>query len=469
MDVYFYNTLSKKKEKFEPLNPGFVRMYVCGPTVYWFAHIGNLRSYLFSDVLRRTLALNGFAVTLIMNITDVGHLTDDADEGEDKMIIAMKREGKTAYEIADFYTQTFFKDLKTLHILPATAYPKATDHIQEQINMVKKLEQNGLTYQTSDGIYFDTSKLENYGRLSGQKAEEKKAGVRVDLGEKKQLTDFALWKFSHRKQDGPLTSSGHLPKRQMEWDSPWGSGFPGWHIECSAMSMKYLGVPFDIHTGGIDHIAVHHENELAQTQGAEGKLQARFWMHGEYLTVNNGKMSKSLGNLYTIDDLKKNGFDPLAFRYLVLQAHYRTKLNFTFEALTAAQIALFRLYETVRDWNNPSNISELYKEKFFEIMNDDLNTPNVLALMWQLVCDSSLDSSIKSATLLFFDEVLGLQVVEYIGKPLSVPVEVQQLVEKREQARQKKEFEMSDHLREQITESGFLVEDTPEGPKIRKK
>ena len=322
MAIYLYNTLTRNRDLFESIQEGKVHMYSCGPTVYWFAHVGNLRTYIFSDILHRLFLYHGFDVVFVMNITDVGHLTDDADAGEDKMLLAMRREGKTAYEIAQFYTNSFFEDLGRLHILPASIYPRATDHIKEQVEMIRSLEQNGFTYRTSDGIYFDTSRLTSYGMLSRQRAEEKQTGIRVNIGEKRSGTDFALWKFSPTDK-----------QREMEWDSPWGKGFPGWHIECSAMSKKYLGIPFDIHTGGVDHIAVHHENEIAQTQGAQGCLEARFWMHADFLQVDGGKMSKSLGNLYTLDDLEKKGIHPLAYRYFVLQAHYRSKLNFTFEGL----------------------------------------------------------------------------------------------------------------------------------------
>ena len=317
------------------------RFYACGPTVYWFAHWEHAL-FLVRGCSSRTLRANGYEVKQVMNIPDVGHLTGDVDEGEDKMIVAMRREQKTAYEIAQFYTDAFLKDVDRLNMKHASIYPKATEHIAEQIDMIQHLEKNGYTYCTSDGIYFDTSKLESYGRLSGQKSEDKLAGARVDMGEKRNTTDFALWKFS-----------GAQSSREMIWESLWGSGFPGWHIECSAMSMKYLDVPFDIHTGGVDHIGVHHENEIAQTQGAEGELEANVWMHSEFLTVDNGKMSKSLGNLYTIDDLIAKGYDPLAFRYFVLGAHYRSQINFTFEALDAAANALTKLRETVRGWDEP--------------------------------------------------------------------------------------------------------------------
>ncbi|OGL63386.1 cysteine--tRNA ligase [Candidatus Uhrbacteria bacterium RIFCSPHIGHO2_02_FULL_47_44] len=467
--MQLYNTLTRSKQEFNPIQNKRVGVYSCGPTVYWFAHIGNMRAFLFADLLCRALRMNGYAVEQIMNITDVGHLTDDADEGEDKMMVAMKREGKTAYDIAEFYAQAFFKDLEALNITPASRYPRATEHIAEQIEMIEALEKNGFTYQTSDGIYFDTSKLADYGRLSGQKLDEKQAGSRVDMGEKKNATDFALWKFS------PTTGSGNT-KRQMEWESPWGIGFPGWHIECSAMSKKYLGVPFDIHTGGIDHIAVHHENEIAQTEGAEGKLEANYWMHNEFITVDGGKMSKSLGNVYTIEQLVEKGFDPLAFRYLCLQAHYRSKLNFTWESLEAAQNALNRLRSTIREWDAPLAPSLFEGEgggrgialeaRFSQAINDDLNTPEALSILWQLV-DSDYPTSAKAESLLKFDQILGLHLDQFIGKSVEIPPEVQKLLDERAHARTEKNWSESDRLRTEIEERGFIVEDKPEGQNVR--
>lgn len=453
--MLLYNTLAKSKQEFKSIQPKNVGVYSCGPTVYWFAHIGNMRAFLFADVLCRTLRFSGYVVNQVMNITDVGHLTDDADEGEDKMMVAMKREGKTAYEIAEFYTQRFFADLEKLNVTLASSYPRATEHIAEQIEMIQQLEKNGFTYKTSDGIYFDTSKLQDYGRLSGQKSEEKQAGSRVDMGEKKNVTDFALWKFS------PVNV-----KREMEWPSPWGIGFPGWHIECSAMSKKYLGVPFDIHTGGIDHIAVHHENELAQTEGAEGKLEANYWMHNEFITVYGGKMSKSLGNVYTIDQLVEKGFDPLAFRYLCLQAHYRSKLNFTWESLEGAQNALNRLRSTVRSWNAPQKGAVDFEQKFLDVLNDDLNTPEALSIMWQLV-DSDEPTSAKATSLLKFDQVLGLNLDKFIAKSVEIPTEVQQILDERATARAEKNWADSDRLRAEIEKLGFIVEDKPDGQKVR--
>lgn len=457
--MLLYNTLTRSKQEFTPIHPKNVGVYSCGPTVYWFAHIGNMRAFLFADVLCRALRLNGYAVEQVMNITDVGHLTDDASEGEDKMIVAMKREGKTAYEIAEFYAQAFFQDLTTLNIIPASKFPRATEHIAEQIEMIEQLEKNGFTYQTSDGIYFDTLKLSDYGRLSGQKSEDKQAGSRVEMGEKKNSTDFALWKFSSS------TNSGK--KREMEWESPWGVGFPGWHIECSAMSKKYLGVPFDIHTGGIDHIAVHHENEIAQTEGAEGKLEANYWMHNEFITVDSGKMSKSIGNVYTISDLVEKGFDPLAFRYLCLQAHYRTKLNFTFESLEGAQNALNRLRDLIREWEPPKTGCESFEQKFTKAIEDDLNTPEALAVLWQLV-DSDCPTSEKTASLLKFDQVFGLQLEPYIGKLVDVPSDIQVLVDERIQARLEKDWKKSDQIRDELLQKGYILEDIPGGTRVKK-
>ncbi len=458
MSLHLYNSLTRKKEEFSPLKNDSVRVYACGPTVYWFAHIGNMRAFLFADLLRRTLTYNDFSVQFVMNITDVGHLTDDADEGEDKMLVALKREGKTAYEIAEAYTQAFLEDSGQLNILSANVYPRATEHIQEQIEMIQAIERNGFAYRTSDGIYFDTSKLPQYGVLSGQKAEEKKAGARVEMKEKKNPTDFALWKFSPEGE-----------KREMEWESPWGKGFPGWHIECSAMSKKYLEFPFDIHTGGVDHIPVHHENEIAQSVGCCGVNEARFWMHSEFLTVNGGKMSKSLGNLYILRDLIGEGFDPLSYRYLVLGAHYRSTLNFTWDALRAAQNAWFRLQDLVREWEKPSEVSDAYNKRFLNAINDDLNTPQALAVLWELVEDEAVSTAMKAATLLKFDAVLGFGLDRFVAVPLAVPETVRELVLKRESDRMQKNWEESDRLRAEIEDLGYLIEDTEKGTKIRAK
>ena len=441
-----------------PIHNGKVGIYTCGPTVYWYAHIGNLRSFLFADVLCRALEFNGYEIKHALNITDVGHLTSDMDDGDDKMIVAMRREGKSSKDISEFYTSAFMHDLERLNIKPANFYPKATEHIPEQIEMITALEKNDLTYKTSDGIYFDTSKMGDYGMLSGQRASEKKAGARVEMGEKRNATDFALWKFS------PKAST-----REMEWNSPWGKGFPGWHIECSAMAAKYLDVPFDIHTGGIDHIAVNHKNEIAKTRGALGELEANIWLHNEFLTVNNGKMSKSLGNLYTLDDLISRNYDPLAFRYLCLEAHYRSKMNFTFDALDGAQNALNKLRETVRAWDAPSDFCGAggHLLSFKDAINNDLNTSEALAVVHDLVLHN-IPSSGKSAAILQMDRVLGLRLDECVGKPIEVPRDVQNLVSEREKARKEKKWGLSDELRKRIAELGFAVEDTDDGTKVKK-
>jgi cysteinyl-tRNA synthetase len=377
--------------------------------------------------------------------------------GEDKLEVGAKREGKTAWDIAKFYTEAFVKNMEDLCILPPDLYTKATDHIAEQISMIEALEKNGYTYATSDGIYFDTSKLSTYGRLGGQRAEEKEAGARVEMGEKKHATDFALWKFSPSSE-----------KRHMEWNSPWGVGFPGWHIECSAMSTKYLGKSFDIHTGGVDHIAVHHENELAQTEGAYGTQEARYWLHVEFLTVDGGKMSKSLGNLFTLDDLKKKDIEPIAYRYFVLGTHYRSKLNFTWEAILGAKNALHRLYTTVREWDAPGTIGCADDEEdFLKAVNDDLNTPQALAVLWKMVEDREMSTSAKAKTLLWMDRVLGLGLREYVGVPVEIPSEVEVLIKKRDEARVQKDWSLSDRLRDEIAAYGFEVMDTPEGTKVR--
>lgn len=456
----FHNTLTRQKEEFKPITPGKASIYTCGPTVYWFAHIGNWRSYVFSDLLRRALEHDGFEVRHIINITDVGHLVGDGDEGEDKMLVAMRREGKTAYDIARFYEAAFLADSEKMNILSAAVYPRATEHISEQIELVKKLEERGLTYKTSDGIYFNTAALPEYGRLSGQAADEKQAGSRVEMGEKKNSTDFALWKFS------PVGS-----KREMEWESPWGVGFPGWHLECSAMSKKYLGVPFDIHTGGEDHIAVHHENEIAQTMGADGVFEANIWMHNAFLMVDGGKMSKSLGNIYTLDQLAEKGIEPTALRLFFLGAHYRAKLNFTFEAVQGAQRALEKLRSIFLMLPHPPSGEGLevkeYHRRFFEAIEDDLNSPQALAAMWEMLGDSACSLAAKVEALLEFDEVLGLGLEQYVEKKIEIPVKVSALLNDREAARAAKNWAESDRLRDEIHKIGFVVEDSPQGQKVK--
>jgi cysteinyl-tRNA synthetase len=451
--MIIYNTLTRKLEEFAPVKKNHAGIYTCGPTVYNYAHLGNLRTYIFEDVLKRVLYLNGYKVKHIMNITDVGHLTSDADEGEDKIEKGAAREGKTAWEIADFYTDAFKKDLSELNILPPDIYCRATDHIKEQINLVKKLEKNGFTYKTTDGIYFDTSRLPDYGKLAGSGKRELKAGARVDLGEKKNITDFALWKFSPANK-----------KRQMEWPSPWGTGFPGWHLECSAMSVKYLGQPFDIHCGGIDHIPVHHTNEIAQSEAANGKPLANYWLHGEFLITGAEKMAKSAGNFLTLASVKENNISPLAYRYFVLQTHYRKQLNFSWDALSAAQNGLNHLCRLLPDLPDKGENKNL-SEKFSESINNDLDIPAALAIVWQAV----RERKISRKQLFKFDEVFGLRLAEFKEEKIELSDEAKELVRARNEARAQKQWSQSDALRKQLEEMGFVVEDTKEGTKITKK
>jgi cysteinyl-tRNA synthetase len=459
MIIKLTNSLTRKKEEFKPIYEGKVGIYSCGLTVYGAGHVGNYRTFIMSDILRRLFEFNGYEVKHVMNITDVGHLVGDVDDGEDKMIVAMKREGKSAWDVAAFYTDLFTKDMERLNNKTPHVLPKATDHIPEQIETVKILEEKGFTYKTSDGIYFDTSKLDNYGQLGGQKLDEKEEGARVVINpEKRNATDFALWKFSPKAQ-----------QRDMEWDSPWGIGFPGWHIECSAMAEKYLDSPFDIHTGGSDLAPVHHENEIAQTQGAHGNGLANVWLHAAFLQIDGGKMSKSLNNVYTIQDLVNKGFNPLAYRYFTFNANYRTQLNFTWEALEAAQNALNNLRDESRDWDEPIEVSENIIESFKEKINDDLDLPGAMAVLWGMVGDKELATGIKSATLLKLDEVLGLNLDVYVAHSIEIPGDVQELLNQRASARQKGDWDASDALRDQIAQAGFVVEDTDSGQRLREK
>lgn len=451
--MMIYNTLTRKLEKFAPVKKNHAGIYTCGPTVYNYAHLGNLRTYIFEDVLKRVLKYGGFKVKHVMNITDVGHLTSDADEGEDKIEKGAARENKTAWEIADFYTDAFKKDLSDLNILPPDIYCRATAYIKEQIKLVKKLEKKGFTYKTSDGIYFDTSRLSDYGKLAGSGKRELRAGTRVDLGEKKNITDFALWKFSPGGQ-----------KRQMEWLSPWGTGFPGWHLECSAMSVKYLGQPFDIHCGGIDHIPVHHTNEIAQSEAANGKPLANYWLHGEFLITGSEKMAKSAGNFLTLATVKEKNISPLAYRYFILQTHYRKQLNFSWDAMSAAQNGLNHLYRLLPDLPAGGEDKNL-SAKFLESINNDLDIPAALAIVWQAV----RERKISRKQLFKFDEVFGLKLAEFKEEEIELSDEVKALVRARNEARAQKQWSQSDALRKQLEEMGFVVEDTKEGTKITRK
>lgn len=457
--IQFYNTLTRKKEEFVPINPKEVSIYTCGPTVYYYAHIGNLRAYLFMDTLRRVLKYNGYNLKHVMNITDVGHLVSDADEGEDKMIKASKREHKDPFEIAEFYTDMFMKDLKALNIDKPEIIAKATEHIKVMEEYVKQIIKNGYTYETENTIYFDTSKLDKYGVLSNLNVEEQKAGARVDFDpNKKNISDFALW---------IKAPENHI----MKWDSFFGKCYPGWHLECSAMGNKYLGKEFDIHTGGIDHIPVHHENEIAQGKGYCGKIPAHYWMHVEFLQINGGKMSKSLNNLYTLKDLKDRGYSPLEYRMFNFSSIYRKKINFTFEAMDSAKIALKRLKDGYQRHLNgkdkvETEVIEKFKEDFLNAINDDLNMPQAMSVVWNAIKYEKKSKKIADM-LLDFDRVLGLEIGK-LEQGEELPKEILELVEKRKKAREEKNWKLSDNLRDEIIKLGYNIKDTKDGMEISK-
>jgi cysteinyl-tRNA synthetase len=458
--IYLYNTLYRKKEEFKPIKKGELGLYTCGPTVYNFAHLGNLRTYLFEDFLKRMFLYNGYKVKHIMNITDVGHLVGDGDTGEDKLELGAKREQKSAWEIADYYFKAFVKDLNYLNIIEPTKWYKATDTIKEQIDLIRILEKKGYTYKTSDGIYFDTSKISDYNKLSKQKLEDLKGGARVEKNqEKRNITDFALWKFSLQDQ-----------KRQMEWQSPWGLGFPGWHIECSAMSLKGLNKQLDIHCGGMDHINVHHTNEIAQSEAATGHKFFNYWLHGAFMNIAGGKkMAKSEDNFLTLQKaLLDNNINPLAFRLAALQIHYRKPMEYSFDIIENAHSALKALYQRVQNLESkPGKINQAYKNKFFTYINNDLNTAQALALTQTMLKDTSLNEADKLATILDFDKFLGLE----IGKQLDskVPETVEVLAEQREKARKEKDFAEADNLRREIEELGYEIKDNGDSYKVKKK
>lgn len=456
-----FNTLSRKKETFKPLKKD-VSMYTCGPTVYHYAHIGNLRGFLFYDLVKRVLLFNDFKVKHVMNITDVGHLTSDQDEGEDKMLKGAKREKKTVYEIAEFYLDAFNRDMKKLHFLNPNIWCRATDYITEQIDMIKKLKEKGFTYEISDGIYFDSSKLKDYGKLAKLKKEGLEAGKRVDLGEKKNKTDFALWKFSPKDK-----------KREMEWKSPWGTGFPGWHLECSAMAIKHLGEQFDIHCGGIDHIPVHHTNEIAQSEAATGKKPwVKYWMHNEFLVVGkNEKMAKSGDNFLTLAKLEEQGYDALDYRYLCLGTHYRKQLFFSWDAMEGAKQSRKKLFDKVleikaKHVKDNKKLQKKYLDQFTKEINDDLNTPKALATMWEVLKDDKLENHDKYLLVLEFDKVFGFELGKL--KQEKVPAEIKKLAEERLKARNDKDWKKADQLRDKIKKLGYLIEDGKEGYEIKR-
>lgn len=460
--IFLYNTLSRKKEVLEPIAPPTVTMYSCGPTVYNYAHIGNLRTYVFMDELRRALKFAGYTTKSVMNITDVGHLTSDADDGEDKMQAAAKKQNNTPEEIAAYYSEIFFKDLARLHILLPEITAKATDNISEMIEFVKTLCDMGYGYETDDAVYFDISKFAEYGKLSRCNIEDALAGARVAVNaQKRHPADFALWKKAEKN---------HI----MQWQSPWGMGYPGWHIECSAMGKKFLGERFDIHTGGVDHIPIHHENEIAQSEALEGHKVVNMWVHGEFMLVDGGKMSKSLGNVYTIDDLIARGYSPLAFRYFCMNTHYRNKLNFTFDGLNGAQVAYDRLRAAVCACKNAPKADDDTREKVIakrnklvEAVYDDLNYPLALGELWTMLktpCREVYDEAEK------LDALLGLSLhVEPEVQVEQIPDDVKAIAETRFAARQNKDWATSDALRAKLDELGYAVLDSKTGYELKKK
>lgn len=460
MDIKLYNTLSRSIETFTPLHKGCVSMYHCGPTVYDYAHIGNLRAYVFADILRRTLEYGGYDIKQVINITDVGHLVSDGDDGEDKMTKALKREGKpltleSMREVATFYLERFVDDLTSLNIELPHSLPRASDHIAEDIELIKKLESNGFTYSISDGVYFDISKFSAYGKLGNISLESLKDGARIGINpEKRNPADFTLWKLDAK----------------LGWESPWGRGFPGWHIECSAMARAYLGQPFDIHTGGIDHIPVHHNNEIAQSEAAYGTPLATYWMHGAFVTIGDGKMAKSSGGFITLKSLADDMISPLAYRYWLLTAHYRSPVNFTLEAVRGAQNALIKLMTTVSALPEGGTVSGAYKARFEASIGTDLGVAQGIALVWELLKDASVSDADKRATILDFDRVFGLKLGSLAPiKEDVIPAEIQVLAEAREEARKAKEWDKADALRDEIENRGYTVADTPDGIKISSK
>ncbi len=459
-NIYLTNTLSRKKELFVPIDPPDVGLYTCGMTVYDYAHIGHGRKYVTDDILKRVLTANGYKVKHVQNVTDVGHLVSDADEGEDKLEKGAAKAGKTVWKVAEFFTKNFYDSMDELNIVRPDVVCKATDHIQEQIGLVKKLMEKNFAYDTPEAVYFDVVKFPEYGHAFGQKLEEKKIGVReeVHTGEhKRNPQDFALW----------FKTVGRFANHTMHWDSPWGDGFPGWHIECSAMSMKYLGERFDIHTGGEDHISIHHPNEIAQAEAATGKHPfVKYWLHTAFLMVDGKKMSKSLNNFFTVQDVIDKGIDPVSLRYLYLTAHYRDPMNFTWDSLSAAQNALNRL-RTMVNGQKSDNRTVLSEEKrskpdnlresFMAAVNDDLNTPQAIAVLWE-VLKSNIPSEDKYDLAMTFDEILGLKLSE-APKQIEIPENIKKLMEERKNLREQKKFDEADEIRKQIEEAGFEVND----------
>jgi cysteinyl-tRNA synthetase len=481
MQINLYNTMSRKVEEFKPLIPGQVGFYSCGPTVYHHAHIGNMRTMIMNDILKRMFLANGYKVRHIMNITDVGHLTnEEEDSGEDKMEKGAAREGKSVWDIAKFYTDAFLRDSKDLNILPPTEMPRATDYIQEQIELVKKLEELGYTYEIpDDGIYYDTAKFANYGALTGGSISGNRAGARVAFSDaKRNPSDFALWKFSPKGS-----------KRAMEWDSPWGVGFPGWAIECSAMSMKLLGNHFDIHTGGEDLSRTHHANEIAQSEPITGKPWVNYWMHGSFLLDKSGeKMAKSAGEFMSLDALRKRGYDPMAYRYLILLGHYQSQLAFSWEALDAAAAGYKNIVRKVAgllestgssvppplgggSGRSPVGGATLWHDRILTAVSDNMKTAVALTEFQEMLKDDSLTPAEKLEVVRFVDDLLGLQFTDRAEKLLAtesapIPMEIQKLADERMTAKAAKDWARADALRAEIESAGWRIEDSKDGMKL---
>jgi cysteinyl-tRNA synthetase len=458
MSLHLYNTKSRSIEEFTPLKEGVVTMYACGPTVYDYTHIGHMRKYIGDDILRRTLILLGYEVKHVMNITDVGHLANDTDFGEDKLETRAQKEHRSVWDVVKFYTDYFDTTMREVNVLLPDVQPRATDHIEGMIALVEKLISKGFAYETPHAIYFDTSKDPDYGKLSGQKLDEKEVASRDEVvidPAKKHPADFSLW----------FKRIGKYADHAMYWPSPWGDGFPGWHIECSAMSMQYLGETIDIHTGGIDHIPVHHENEIAQSECATGHEFVRFWVHHDFLTVDGIKMSKSLQNFYNIDDIIARSINPLAARLLFMQTSYRKPLNFSWDALETANAQLKKLYKFASHQTIAGEVSETYKDQFIEALSDDLNTAKAIAVVWEVFNSTDLSDADKWATLLYFDQVLGLK-LDTVPK-FVITDEAKSLVQKRDEAKASKDFATSDQIRNELIALGYEVVDTPEGTTLQ--
>ena len=467
MALKLFNTLGRKLEEFVPITNDRVGLYCCGPTVYNYAHIGNLRTYVFEDILRRVLERHGYEVKHVMNVTDVGHLTDDADEGEDKMVVGARERGMTVWEIAEHFTKAFFEDIKRLNIEMPTVTCRATEHIPEMQHLVERLEERGLTYEGGGNVYFSIDRFPRYGELALLDRQELKAGARIEVDSaKKNPHDFVLWftqsKFEHQA---------------MQWDSPWGRGYPGWHLECSAMSMKYLGEHFDIHTGGVDHINVHHTNEIAQSEGATGRKWVNYWLHGEFLVMPTGRMGKSEGNMVTLSTLTERGYDPLDYRSFLLGAHYRTQLSFSWEALDAARSARSSLVEQLRGladaaegWSPDDDVAlgkaaSSARAEIDEAFDDDLNAPRALGTLRAFLKNDAVPPAERLAVALDADGVFGLRLREAVTTREELAPELAAMIAEREEARKEKDFARADALRDKLREAGVVVEDTPSGTK----